>query len=383
MLTQQYNREVAKLANDQICTWRGHDKPIAPSTHEHQFAIAVVCPGTDILVGLTHGKRILAGKPHKEVLVDITSSICDALGIDTNCVIEEIHTNEDNIIIRAGRCVGNMQICRKSTNRWIQADFTLDNVAVYKFEHDVDLISFDEGHGFIRTVDGGLFSTGSNSSCEGAVPFDRDYGTDLRKVDISYAQDIREIICGNRFTILFMIDGSIRACGLGHGNLKKGYAGTPFALVEFSDGVRIARVITDGYLIFYVTTKGLCYVTLSRTQGLSPELVHMLDGYSIENVFILKRIIIIQHDEGKLAWIYDLNKEPIPLPFFDDKSIVSVNWMGEHIYFITIEGYVYYSGLDLNQDQIVMIPFFTNNPIMVERSITHIRSATNKPRRTA
>ena len=409
MFTQKHNCGLAKLANDQICTWRGNIKPITPSAHEHTFAMLVVCSTTDILVGLTHDGSVLAGRPCDDALVDITAMIYKALGID-NCAIEEIHAYGDYIIVRAGRYVGNIQIYAKFEDRWIQSGFALANIAVYKLEYDIDLISFNESHGFIRTVDGTLYSTGSNSYCEGGVPFEGNFGRGLCKVDIPYAQDISKIICGNSFTVLLMMDGSVRACGSGHGDFERGYgdieqryAHIPFKPVEFSGDVCVAKVITDGYLVFYVTIKGLCYVadTTNRwrpleptrhilgqdafraqneklnpiLRGLRPILMHTLKGYSIENVFLLKNTIIVQHDGGKLAWIRDSNKEPIPLPFFDDEFIVSVNWSDEHIYFITIKGHMYNSGTDINQDQIVMIPFFTDNPIMVEHSTNHIRSA--------
>lgn len=377
------------LADTRVCGWYASFQGAEPVIMVDSAIIVKACHRTEFCVVLTHDGRILARTRPGSHLVDITSSLPDGLGQELLDDGTEIHVFTYTITIKT-RCRVCFLDARPPNYGVYKEDEHINVVRAgsYTFPSGINLAGFGSGHGFVRTNDNYLYIIDSDSS----------HSKGCQLVDIADPEHIREIITDTWYTLLIMKDGTARTCGLFDNRSWFLRTSGSFVKIEFPDEVSVAKIINRKPQIFFITTEGQCYYVNADAPGLKPVLIGALVGYYVEDVFIAGRHVIVLHDGCKVcllnlissitetctANMIDPNemsgeKLPEPLLFCNDKGIISVQHVGVWIYFTTSEGHVYYhrSWTLTCDSHLREIPFFTDNPIMVESRAARIGSAAN------
>ena len=415
------------LEDGRICQWSDKGTDIHPEIEDTDaVSELIVCPRTGSRLVVTQNNRIFISLFEDKKLRDITDLICEVLGRDANEIIE-VHIDTHIILARTenSMCIMTAHVSAGAfpSDHLVCAEVKRTGFdSIFKtFTSSINLVSFGCGHGFVRTDDDCLYSFGSNAYCELGIPYTDTSDVEFRPVCIDRVACISQIICGFCCTLLLMECGSVHASGLGYGNQLHRFTGEPFTRILFPDGTRIARVVVTQRLAFFITTDGLCYYIDSDTQPTiadgrpRPILLRALQGYFVENVFNPHRHIAVQYGEHScsharrgvclLSMIeqdseilyegtavegtavmhrrvvidpayHDGSAQPVCIPFFDGKNIVSVAAIWNRTYFTTDDGRAY-SNLTMHtpEPQIDSIPFFDDNPIAIKSSAMRIRSA--------
>lgn len=402
MILTCYNKALVHLADTSVCWWPDPSADIAPITKVTGAVAVCACKRSGLHAVLTHDGRILVGLKPEYPLTDITPSAHPSLSTELLEEGVEIHVYRAIITVKTLNSISFIytMLSRSYNKPVIMCASTFDT-----FPYEINLSSFAASHGLIRTANNSMI----------LVDTDHNLDSSIRPIDICDAENIQEIICADGFTLLIMKNGAVRACGL-FSSLHSSHSwfpstDNPFVQIEFPDGVTVAKIVTDGLQIFYITTTGQCYYHNARapTEG-RPVIVQSFTDYYVENVFITNDFVIIQHDGNKLRYTYlrdthrdygtrmspsDINGtggrqrpdgtyekgfSPEALPSFDNKGIVAVDEVHGWLYFTTSEGRVYYhTARDLicQYPRIREIQLFVDSPVMIECGAARIQSATS------
>lgn len=396
MNTDRCNRAVLTLADGSICQIHDDATAVYPIKEtDRSIASVQICSRTGFTVTQTIDYSIYARLPfpmNKER--DITAIVCEALKCEPNC-ISEIIVDSYQIAARSDRTVCFISFYRLNHPSVIYAHEQDIGHTIMKqivLDSDIDLFSFKWRHGFVRTVDGYLHSFG-NRERHNALSISLDQPIVFHDVP-----GIREITCGQSYSLLLMLDGTVYAQGFNYDTRD-----ASFEQIQFANSASINKIVTDSYHIIYISSAGTCYysnthepIIKGRTGCMVPHILTGLQGYFVENAFILANCIIIQHDKGTIslvpltrhvrfnAAIYYIisnkqiynQKKPIALQYFNDKYVVNILQLGHHILFVTEDGCAYRSPISdnyyMNALVIEPVSFFTDNPIAVSSSTLRI-----------
>ena len=406
------NKALAHLADGSVCWWSGSlvDKPTIKA---HAALTVKACRETGLHVILTHDGRVLVGMNLEHELTDITNSVPVEVSKELLECSTMIHVFRYTITLKTQYDVAFLNVTL-SNNTEV---FTVTSSTLYTFPCGINLADFGYGHGFVRTPSSlcpdsryhPLFDRSAPSSlltsdnCLYLVDGDCSRnGKGCRLVDIADPENIQEIIPGCGYTLLFMKDGTVRTCGLFGSRCWWPCADRPFEQIEFPEEVLVAKVINIMPHIFFITTEGLCYYINAGMRDSKVSLIEALAGLHIENMFVTKWYIIAQHSKSNISNISMLtylnavfstdasfivkNIHPkhingeqasIPLPFFDGKSIVTVQQIGDWLYLTTNEGNVYHciSWSLGHKSKPKASQFFVDRPVMIECDTARIGSA--------
>ena len=384
MIIPWHTDVIATLANGSTCKWSATELTgQMDTTSIGPIKLAAMCPHKRSVLLLTSDHRFLLGSnvrrgPNtyfRKGPEDITALVCEVLEIeeaDVEKLVVEIKISKDSLAIRTENKVGTIWL----TNDGSERDYYLE---AYSFTERIDLFDYDYGKGYVRTDDNKMHLVGVDMGYEKGIP---------AEICFSNTASIREIVCGNVYTLLLMYDGSVYARGFDYSPSE------PFTPVMFPSNEFITRIVTNGTKIIYITLEGLCYYTdveskphpgEALNQCTSPVLLQSLEGRFVTNAFIVDWEIVIQDDSNRLCllqfdrpkprwpdkprYIIDLHVingsiQPVDLPYFDDKDIVSVIQASRSIYLTSATGRVYQSNRikdwDTNE-----VKFFNDNPVAV------------------
>ena len=258
----------------------------------------------------------------------------------------------------------------------------------YPFGSEIKLLGFNWGRGFVRDKNDALFVFSSLKQ-------------EQKRVGITNAADIKEIICGRHFTIILMCDGS----ALMHKMRMRDEtfeidANTQFYPITFPGGVSVAKVRTGVDSIIYISTKGLCYYTdLEGFRTHEPRPLLALKEHKVTDVFISDYSVMVIFGKGQICMLRspyqrgDLcfrhylkygyitgSARPISLSF-DGKSIAHAaftrcsHYIGGRVFFTAIDGSVYTCEIDRDvkygcwtgppAPTITRVSYFDQNPVAV------------------
>ena len=375
----------ALLADGSLYKWTDGDRePISPKICVE--SVAMVASYLDTQIILTHSNQVLYSKLSDNKIIHITWLIERRLGDNLTEPITEIYMYKRLLVARAGNriCIIHLTPPTHSRPRGIPSK-------LHVFPGGIDLISFGCHHGFIKTSDGLLYVTDG----EDCSTFNSQMN--IEPIDITDPHNIRDIVSGPLYSLFIMNDSSVQAYRRANtsktGDISKGIQ--PLELCQTEN---IAKVIPRDVNIFYITTEGACYYhdVLSQIKHRSgikhfPVQLKSLIGLDVENVFDTNASFIVQNDAGKLCLLpkeqtdhgldMDLEhvygtKAPVPLPFFDDKSIVDITQAHSCIYFTTSEGHVYQARSDRFIEELTAerIEFFDENPVAVNMPAPRLAS---------
>lgn len=366
---------------------------------------AVTCPAAEMLLVQTHDHKFYLGTAGYKDLKDITAQVANLLQIEPDNIrdsIEEICTDKLNWIVRTSNQI--WIVCYEGIHSRHEE---LPSRVEYSLPGTIDLFSYGCYHGLVRTTDNRLFLIGNESYCNYRL-LDRSKIVQPTEVPFSNAADIKQVICGNNYTLSLMNNGSVYAHGLGlrSPHRTNTFIEEQFELVVFPDSTVITKIINSEHCIIYITDNGQCYYTDIHTiycsnesyriyrsgiieetrMNLHPDLLQQAKHLCIENVFMLNKSIVIQDSYQRLH-VLDLDVKDLfwggswvigaktceHMPFFDDKDIVSVvqsrrtrfirpDTTGDELIYLTTDNGRVYQSADLRQgaDEIT---FFTDNPL--------------------
>lgn len=374
------------LADGSVCGWDDEVSVITPAVRASAALSVKACPSIGLHVVLTPDGRILAGLVMDNPLTDITSLLPDAVRDELIDAETEIHVSTYDLTVKTRNSISFYYIGESENGDAVNVRLSMVDILPCA----INLSSFIEGHGLIRTSDNSTYLVDGNYYLSRSC----------KPIDIYDAANIREIVCADGFTMLIMNNGTVRACGL----FSNAYSRTswfpsesnPFVQIKFPEVVSVVKIVTNGRQVFYITTTGQCYYSINASQHAnSPVLVKAFTDYFIENIFITDDAVIAQDDGNKLCLAWLIYPDPPcsvmqlssctisgltktkALPFFDDKDIVSIDQVYDKLYFTTSMGRMYSCTVwDLmHSPQIDEIAFFIDNPVMVECKAARIQSA--------
>ena len=322
MIYQRRNDILALLADGSICKWDGRTQAISPEIMcTDTVSVLKVCISPSIIAALTIDGRFLVGLQGAYRLEDKTAFIREILCHDSHDVIKGLYVFDHSILVNteARICViRDVWMFGKAIN-----DISEFQASLYDIPSGINLISFNDGHGFLRTNDNILHSMGCNVRWQLGVPYHdqvRDsnkprpswvrYPYKLHIADFDDTENIREIVCGYLVTLFLMKNGSVRAGGAVVRGSEYEHSGVYFSQLEFPEGVHIAKIATGHLLIMFASTDGQCYCmdVHDRAQaipnGFIPILVEPLAGHYVENMFVFNEFVIILYDGGKVCALW-------------------------------------------------------------------------------
>lgn len=385
----KYTRIVSSLlADGSLCRWSDGQESITPTIYFRSVSAVASFFNTDIVL-MQNGSIIMSALIGDQA-TDITAEIYKRLGGGTRDLVSEIYMYKGILAARAGNCV-----CTVNPRR-IQ-DICLDS-KLHTFSRGISLTRFGKNHGFVRTNDGCLYLT------EGERAYDSIYGSfgymDLVQIAFADAHNIRDIICGQLYSLFIMENDSIYVQGRPCADDMGQQIG--IQPLELCRTEHIVNVIAHNEYVFYITAEGICYASYisGRTKCIKSNeskypvldkhfasLLKPLAGLFVEDVFVAHRSFIIRHDGGSLCLLpkrpvlYDIGSAyddvtAIPLPFFDDKHIVGITSVYRRIYFTTAEGLVYQSGRRtfVENRTAEKVEFFDEHPVAVKSTQPRIAS---------
>lgn len=431
MIHEHGTNAIALLADGCTCWWGSSTDMVDPKlTDWEPISTMKICNRTSPFYALTQSGRLLKGTAVGKSLEDITDIACETLGkseLGLNCEIS----------------VHPFRVCVKvdDTLALLETNGTASNA--YLFPNIINLFGCNGYRGFASTIDNKLYSVGIIIQYETGIggytsATKMFHEREPREMLFTETENIREIVCGTQHTLLLMCDGRVFALttyGSHPGSTRK-----PFVPVVFPSNELVAKIVSNDWDIYYITTEGRCYHAgcdgVRYDRGLKPVLIRALAESFIDNVFILRNVVVVQHDSDKLCILHmkardfveaTLNgaylegkRRPTRLPFFDGVCIVSVTQAHDMIFFVTSEGSVLQVAINTNikalmNDDIIAylnedlqptphnhssdppdmtkllyritlsskcivsipkaIPFFDANPCMIECNASMIRSA--------
>lgn len=404
MLQRWYAGFAATLVDGDVCLFEDdpHALPLKPF-HQESVITALACQHGGIQLVRTHEHRFLISQSPAGKQTDITDMISSAIDTELSSIADELFACNKYVVVRTSRVLCMIGFDSKTGLYAIAQKLEL--------ESDIDLVSFDWGHGFVRTIDGTLrafgrlnhYNTRGNDISMGSVLFS------IRTVVFSNTASITKIVCGPSCSLILMNDGKVYGEGKGHESPFVDWSRRGFCPVIFPDHVCIIKIAINCNNIIYTSSDGSCYYGtttgaggISEDKCLRPVLVETLSGYFVEDVWVLDECVIVQYDGSKLcvlpmrrghdrcydSWYYLhysclLARDPIPISFFDDMNVINIVQLKHRIAFVTEERSVYesmsvpyYSNkLTIDSLNINAVPFFENNPIAVQSPIQKIPSA--------
>lgn len=402
MLQRWHTGFAATLVGGDVCLFEDDPQELFPRPHTLESVItAIACRHGGIQIIRTHEHRFLASHTLTGPQTDITDMICSSINDKPSSIADEIFASNQYVVVRTSRVLCMIHFNSKTGAYTIAQRLEL--------ESDIDLVSFDWGHGFVRTIDGTLrsfgilrhYNTRGSDISLGSTAFT------VCTVVFSHTSSIAKIVCGPFCSLILTDKGQIYGEGKGHEFQLVDWSRRGFTLVNFPDQVCIIKIAINVNNIVYTSSDGSCYYAsttgnMSEDKCLNPELVKTLKGRFVENVFVLDRCVIVQYDGSKLCLLplkygsdryydrwyylhyrYILALDPIPLSFFDSKIVVNIIQLKDRVAFVTEEGSVYEGILDTSyHTKLVMdtpiinaVPFFETNPIAVQSPAQKIPSA--------
>lgn len=389
MIHQRYKVALTLLADGTICRWMPNTEPEIMC--RDTVSVMKVCSDTLTVAALTTDGRFLIAFREAEVLEDRTTYVRQILGCDSSDILKDLYIYDCSIAINTD---SKLSIIRMPPGMdTVVNDITELETSVYRIPSSINLISFDNGHGFLRTDDNCLYSMGSNWPYRLGTLYQPEAYKKLWMPNFDHTSSISEIVCGSTFSLFLMKNGCVYSESTAIGGPGHKCDGD-YCLLKFPEGVRIAKIAVRYMLLMFVSICGQCYYinllhdrARVKPKGFIPVKLDALAGYFVENLFVCDEFIFVLHDGGKvcLLWL-DLpgrtrqrlspNQDGIiSLQFFDDKCVVSITQMDSLLYFVTSDGSVYYSNLDTIDFEPYKIPFFDSNPIAIENHALGIRSA--------
>lgn len=359
----------------------------------NDVVLMATCPYGSMLAVLLNDGRLLAGRDPTTAFINITTNvevfIRDTLSIRSMHIMNRILVVQTDcnvcimMVYRATSCPRNESLLRH--NRLNAVRWRADTA----FPSEIDLVTFGDSHGYVRTIDNKLYlitnqiPTNRNPSYDGRI---RPYGECRRPIEVEFAEagDIAEIICYGSRAYFIMGDGrvfesSMRAFNNTHDQITQ---------IIFPEGEAVRKITSLTHYMFYLTKEGNCYFSLNGwpcdKRAYPVQLQHLSRAFA-EDVIALNNkpadIIendvssaIIKYDGGRLCYICnDLVEKVIQLSFFDDKDVVSVIDLPSSICFITREGCVYHM-YDIESEPVID-PFFDTNPLATKTNTQRIKSA--------
>ena len=401
----------AVLDSGRSCKWirqsyvptRETDSPI--SIIDISVKKAITCPASEMLLVQTHDHRFYLGTAGYKDLKDITTQVASLLQIepdDIGDLVEEICTDKLNWIVRTRNQI--WIICLEGFNSRHEE---LPSRIEYSIPGPIDLFSYGYYHGLVRTTDNRLFLIGNESYCSYRL-LDRSRTIQPTEISFSDASNIKQVVCGDNYTLCLMNDGKVYAHGLRFRSPHRTntFIEEQFEAVVFPEGTVITKIVSSEACIIYLTDSGHCYHTGIRTihasieshciyrngiieetkENLCPDLLQQVRHLVVEDVFMLNTSIVIQDSYQRLH-VLDLDVKDLfwgdswvigaktceHIPFFDDKDIVSIvqsrrtkfirpDITGEELIYLTTDSGEAYQSADLRQGA-TEITFFTDNPL--------------------
>lgn len=361
-------------------------------TWDYEIAIAKSCLRGTMLIALTPDNHVIAGLLPSHDLEDITHIAHKTL--DSTDTIRDIFSDNFTMVVTTEHRIGIIDLM--ATVEDVRAESMIPNLHI--FPSGINLVCFSFGHGLVRTEDNHLYSFGDINRYDHRGWVDR-AASYLQPHAFSETASITEMFSGMCFSLLLLADGRVYACGYAHTPLLN--PGTPFSPVMFPEDTIVIKIKVSGTTITYITATGLVYYAdigegQHADRCLQPALVRALDGYFVEDVFLLRTANIIQYDGGRLCMLHmqavtrDENtwvaidpehmsgtRRPTSLPFFDDKGIVAVTGTDTGTFFITNEGRAYKAliSIDTVTPEIGENILFNTQPLAVPSCTAGIRSA--------
>lgn len=374
------------------------DRSVVHPTLVTNISAARACQREGLKMIRTHDHRFLVSELFEQR--DITSILSYNLGVGPERISDQFFVDNQLIIVRTNTTIGLISI--KDPNH---PDSYHSLAELFALFSDIDLVSFEWGHGFVRTRDGSLCSFGKLKHYNPVGDAYDCFSSSVLPVIFPDAGSINEIVCGPSYSLFLMQDGRVYAQGSGHIPSREPDADITFRQVSFPKDVLISKIVTTCNNIFYITSSGLCYYANTEKwtsscsdQSLYPQLLNALANHFVEDAFALEECIAIRHDEGRLSLLplkkryrwgdfasvwrslakaYVCGtKQPQHMPFFDDKGIAVVIQLKYHTCFVTDAGQMYECVIGPNTDSLVVteVPFFRYRPVStLQRSENPIR----------
>lgn len=362
-----------------------------------------VCVQTGSLAILTSDNRILVSLDPQERLRSITASIHRITGPAT--IIKDIFSHRQTIIIITSDTVALADVKRK----WIAIDKHKDTISVriaHRFSCEIDLWSEDWSWdwGAVRTRDNRLYRISKDDYIDHSSFEEQPACWITEELVFHDSSSISEITGSLHTMFLLMDDGRVYAqkvpAGFPHGSNKA------FQQVLFLDGESVVKIVPTIYVVFFITAEGRCYQSqkgLCRGPMVPQIQLQSLREYFVEDIRELRCGCAVRHSNGSLCILHTSlvqDKDicvamlgpcvqetfeqyvsgtgiPRPIPFFDDKSVVSIWVLFGRIYFVTDEGHVFWAQhFDETMEPIITRDtYFDTNPLAVKIGTQTIRSA--------
>ena len=332
------------------------------------------CPRLSMIAVLMHDGQILVSAGPEGELRDITHHITDLL---KGQAMYDIYTIESALIIRTPDHIVLINLA---------LDGTVINKDCRQLPSAINLISFGQRYGLVRTIDNRLLQIADKDG-EQLVLIE----PKVIWEDFDHTSIISEIHCSHKWITLMLADGSVHIYRF-HTSPDTFAFTTKVASIKGTGITGIVNATFDALYTLYLTTSGKCYYYFNDW---------MLDGHiptpilvgSLSKTVIVKAYwvcqsssFLVQDVDGKLSLLQFApnrdrhgrigEEEVVPITFFDDKDIVSVHESGCCTLFVSRGGQVYREyniwsyGLNVTRYE-----FFDANPVAVDDSAYRIKSA--------
>ena len=376
----------ALLADGRVCKWKNTDPDRRINVIDCESVIAVQQNSNkDIFLLMTSNYHFLLCDDGSEP-EDISDLVYKAIrirAVDAANVIEEFAIAWSTVAVRTDKQVGVV------TLREVWRRSKTNPVTTFAFKASIDLFSYHGRCGFVRTVRNKLYLIQGYQKGRTKIP-DNILACDPIEIMFPDPENIREIICTGLYALFLMQDGSVYSCDFTDTTWYTLKSIEAFVRVEIPKGECVTKIVNYGLGSVYITHEGRCYYSDSDSY-VHPRLFGSLIGRFVTDVYIYMFVFVIRYDDGKLCCLplYPRNAlgkkckhtdlirtfvngsaQPVDLPFFDDKDIVSAVETDKSVHFVTSDGQVYQSAGEIftKDCAITEIPFFIENPVAVTRA---------------
>lgn len=415
MISISYKGLFSLLADGTVCQCAGYYDPIHPRrTAAKGIATIAGLVDRNELVALTCDGLFSRYTLDSDTLEDITDYVCNILEKPLDEIVREILVAPGAFAVRTDYIVGIVRYsyARITDDTWY--DEPVKTVTRYTFQHRVNLVSIGVTYGLIRTDGGCLYFVGEPPFLRVRSNEDRD----PTLIVFPGSESVCEIICERNYVLLLLLDGRVYAGGHRHGRNE---SECWFNEVQFGKQVSIMKIVTHMGYTFYIADDGSHYYvnarepmhqdhtrppsrtleTLVNNRGLHPHPIKALQGYCVENAFILNQFIVIIHNTDRVCIIPILHRDDPETGAADPMTykeltvthlifpgavpVISVTDHHNQIYFTAATGQVYCGAItDRMYDWLIArtfdsagirrIEFFDENPVAVSPTARMIAS---------
>ena len=384
---------ISSCSDDESVSWLDHQFPDGVTAQK-------VCVQLSMLVMLTSNNRVIVCLGPKNSFEDITADVYQILQGTLDIRNIDICADRTIVIITSNR----VAIVEADVQR-MEYIVTFKGRILCETQCEIDMHTVDCHRGCVavRTTNNCLYRVNKSGTIRG--PGSSLSTWNIQLLEFHDGANVCEIVCNGYSMFLLMHNGTVYAQNFLGGELR---CETPrlFRQITFPENETVIKIVVVCVGVFFITAAGNCYYASEHTCNMGGAIEIQLLSLCVdivEDIYALRYGWAVQHSGGCVCILHtaslpnrndgvkpyqhvfeqyaDGTAKPRLIPFFDDKSVVSIVRLFKRTYFITNKGHVYWFEdwtVDFDETTELTIardPYFDANPLAVKRGAQSIRSA--------